>query len=51
MPLTLPNIASESETPYLGLAPFLRMSIAGTDLQAIGQQMLTKAAHLRNGAV
>ncbi len=32
-----------SKTPFLGLAPFLRMSIAGTDLQPLAQQMLAKA--------
>src|SRR5450830_1486000 len=31
------------ETPYLGLAPFLRMSIAGTELQPMGQAMLARA--------
>ena len=30
-------------TPFLGLAPFLRKSIAGTDLLPIGQQMLAQA--------
>ena len=34
---------STSETPFLGLAPFLRMSIAGTDLQPIAQEMLARA--------
>lgn len=29
-------------TPFLGLAPFLRMSIAGTDLRPIGHQMLSE---------
>jgi glutathione synthase/RimK-type ligase-like ATP-grasp enzyme len=28
------------ETPFLGLAPFLRMSIAGTDLKPVGEAML-----------
>ena len=32
-----------AETPFLGLAPFLRASIAGQDLRAIGQEMLTLA--------
>ena len=31
------------ETPFLGLAPFLRTSIAGGDLRALGQEMLTLA--------
>jgi len=34
---------SQIETPYLGLAPFLRMNIAGTDLRPIAQEMLTHA--------
>ena len=38
------------ETPYLGLAPFLRMSIAGTDLHPIGQAMLAKAKEVGNDA-
>lgn len=32
-------------SPFLGLAPFLRMSIAGTDLLPIGQQMLAQTEH------
>jgi len=31
------------ETPFLGLAPFLRMSIAGMDMKPMGQGMLAKA--------
>jgi glutathione synthase/RimK-type ligase-like ATP-grasp enzyme len=31
------------ETPFLGLAPFLRKSIAGTALLPLGQQMMTEA--------
>jgi len=31
------------ETPFLGLAPFLRMSIAGVDMKPMGQDMLAKA--------
>ena len=33
----------EAATAFLGLAPFLRMSIAGTDLLPIGQEMLAQA--------
>jgi glutathione synthase/RimK-type ligase-like ATP-grasp enzyme len=33
---------SASLTPYLGLAPYLRMSIAGTDLRVIGQEMINR---------
>lgn len=32
-----------ADTPFLGLAPFLRASIAGQDLRALGQEMLTLA--------
>ncbi|MFZ3018720.1 MAG: hypothetical protein WA056_09725 [Gallionella sp.] len=32
-----------SETPFRGIAPFLRMSIAGADLQTIAQELLEKA--------
>lgn len=34
-----------SETPFRGLAPFLRMSIAGTDLQPVAQELLALAQH------
>ncbi len=33
----------QPETPFLGLAPFLRASIAGTDLRPLGQEMLDRA--------
>jgi glutathione synthase/RimK-type ligase-like ATP-grasp enzyme len=32
-----------AETPFLGLAPFLRVNIGGTDLRPLGQQMLEEA--------
>ncbi|HEX5364082.1 MAG TPA: hypothetical protein VFW59_07415 [Gallionella sp.] len=32
-----------SETPFRGLAPFLRLSIAGADLQPVAQQLLALA--------
>jgi len=35
--------SDKSGTPYMGLAPFLRMSIAGVDMGPIGQEMLAKA--------
>lgn len=38
-----PADVMSAETPFLGLAPFLRASIAGGDLRAIGQEMLTLA--------
>lgn len=34
---------SKSETPFLGLAPYLRMSIAGTDLRPVAEELLAKA--------
>jgi glutathione synthase/RimK-type ligase-like ATP-grasp enzyme len=34
-----------SEDAFLGLAPFLRKSIAGIDLRPIGQEMLERAEH------
>ncbi|OGS80667.1 MAG: hypothetical protein A2061_06380 [Gallionellales bacterium GWA2_59_43] len=34
-----------SETPFRGIAPFLRMSIAGGDLQSVGQALLAKAGN------
>lgn len=43
MPLTLPDDMTQPKTPFLGLAPFLRMSIAGTDLLPVGQEMLARA--------
>jgi hypothetical protein len=39
-----------SETPFQGLAPFLRMSIAGKDLRPVGQEMLNRAALDANDA-
>jgi glutathione synthase/RimK-type ligase-like ATP-grasp enzyme len=44
------NTPPQLETPFLGLAPFLRMSIAGQDLQPVGQQLLAKAAANENDA-
>ena len=40
---TTPNPPNPAETTYLGLAPFLRMSIAGIDMQSLGQSMLAQA--------
>ncbi len=42
--MPLPNIL-EPETPFLGLAPFLRLSIAGTDLLPISQTLLEQTQH------
>lgn len=33
----------QTTTPFLGLAPFLRMSIAGSDMLPIGRELLAKA--------
>ena len=38
-----PNPMPPPETPFIGLAPFLRMSVAGTDLLPLGQAMLAQA--------
>lgn len=45
MTFTPPNPSRQPQTPYLGLAPFLRMSVASADLQPVGQAMLTQAEH------
>lgn len=37
------NEAPPGGSPFIGLAPFLRMSIAGEDLQAVGQHWLARA--------
>lgn len=36
--------APRTQTPFLGLAPFLRMSIAGVDLKPVAQQLLDQLA-------
>ncbi|MDR3432231.1 MAG: hypothetical protein P4L95_10090, partial [Rouxiella aceris] len=41
---------TQVETPFVGLAPFLRMSIAGTDLQPVGQAMLAEIEHYPDDA-
>jgi glutathione synthase/RimK-type ligase-like ATP-grasp enzyme len=43
MTSTLSHHNDAAETPFLGLAPFLRVNISGTDLRPIGQQMLEEA--------
>jgi glutathione synthase/RimK-type ligase-like ATP-grasp enzyme len=40
---TAPNDQDSSETPFLGLAPFLRASIGGADLRPLGQEILEQA--------
>ena len=37
------NPMHQTETPYWGLAPLLRMSIAGVDFRSLGQEMLATA--------
>jgi glutathione synthase/RimK-type ligase-like ATP-grasp enzyme len=38
-----PPESNNPETPFLGLAPFLRLNIAGTDLRTLGQETLEQA--------
>ncbi|MBS1191727.1 MAG: hypothetical protein H6R10_3519 [Rhodocyclaceae bacterium] len=37
------DLANKPETPFLGLAPFLRMSIAGGDLRGMAERLLVQA--------
>ncbi|MEI7429126.1 MAG: hypothetical protein WCL27_01640 [Betaproteobacteria bacterium] len=41
---------SQTDTPFIGLAPFLRMSIAGEDIQATGQELLERIQHCPDDA-
>ena len=43
--MTLNQLGTQgpTDTPYLGLAPFLRMNIAGVNLHPLGQSMLKQA--------
>ena len=43
MTVAYPASPSPSESPFLGLAPFLRMSVAGADLRPLSQEMLASA--------
>jgi len=43
MPLPTANNSTPDETSFLGLAPFLRMSIAGTDMKPTGERALALA--------
>ena len=43
MPSTRVAPEDESAMPFVGLAPFLRMNIAGDDLRPVGQQLLQLA--------
>jgi glutathione synthase/RimK-type ligase-like ATP-grasp enzyme len=40
---TTPTQDNNTETPFLGLAPFLRASVGGADLRPLGQKMLEQA--------
>jgi glutathione synthase/RimK-type ligase-like ATP-grasp enzyme len=42
---TRPPDPAQPEPPFLGLAPFLRMSIAGTDFLPVAREMLARAEH------
>ena len=42
MTVTAASNTPQPETPFQGLAPCLRMSISGTDLNPLGQQMLAQ---------
>lgn len=46
----LRDLAKPEEAPFLGLAPFLRMSIAGEDLRAAAQRLLIQANQQRGNA-
>lgn len=46
----LPDTLVPDEMPFFGLAPFLRMSIAGTDLLPYGQELLALAGERPNDA-
>ncbi len=43
MTLAYSTEQSASKSPFLGLAPFLRMSVAGTDLRPLSQELLASA--------
>ncbi|TCL04233.1 glutathione synthase/RimK-type ligase-like ATP-grasp enzyme [Sodalis ligni] len=46
----MPDAAYQPATLFLGLAPFLRMSIAGTDFTSLAEEMLVKAEHYPDDA-
>lgn len=48
--MTSPLPDSTSDIPFVGLAPFLRLSIAGDDLLPYGQQLLALAQQCPDGA-
>jgi glutathione synthase/RimK-type ligase-like ATP-grasp enzyme len=50
MATTLPQ-DNNTETPFLGLAPFLRASVGGADLRPLGQKMLEQAGQNATDAV
>ena len=43
MPVLPPLSSDPADTPFFGLAPYLRMSIAGMDLQPVGEHVLAQA--------
>lgn len=47
MPSTQTGAAGDAVMLFVGLAPFLRMNIAGDDLRPVGQQLLQLAQRLR----
>lgn len=44
------KMTDQSATPFLGLAPFLRMSIAGGDLRQVAQSLLEQAGNEQTNA-
>jgi glutathione synthase/RimK-type ligase-like ATP-grasp enzyme len=44
------NHSQASVTPFLGLAPFLRMNLAGADLVPVGKELLARAEHGQDDA-
>ncbi len=41
---------TQAETPFLGLAPFLRRSISGVDMRPLAQEMLARLEHESDNA-
>ena len=50
MPTSPTSLTSTTDTPFTGLAPYLRMSIGGADLRPVAQQMLALAQAQPNDA-
>jgi hypothetical protein len=49
--VTIPQTAIHLQRPLMGLAPFLRMSIAGIDMTAAGKELLARAEQDPNDAI